>query len=153
MLLCHLCLSSLHHRQQRNLSVYRYYELHNSEYLASPETRMVWLHQGAEENGDRGGELFGPWVIDGMAKEMVWKRMLRQAVNWPGIDLILCALLIWPCHGEIEKPKWMWGCVHSPEPHRTDNPTMNLKMAWNTGRSGTLLNTTRQRVRQLFQAC
>lgn len=75
----------------------------------------IALRQKREEHGDNRRGLFGLWVIDGTAKEMVWKRMLRQAVNWPGIDLILCTLLIWPCHSEIEKPKWMWGCVHSPE--------------------------------------
>lgn len=119
MLLCHQCLSSLYHLRQRNHLVSRYYELHNRECGTSPETKhhRGWYERikAEQENRDNRRGLFGLWMIDGMAKEMVWKRMLRQAVNWPGIDLILCTLLIWPCHSEIEKPKWMWGYVHSPE--------------------------------------
>lgn len=63
-----------------------------------------------------------------MARPRKWSgRMLRQAVNWPGIDLILCTLLIWPCHSKIEKPKWMWGCVHSPEHSALINPQWSQK--------------------------
>lgn len=105
------------------------------------DVSTLWQEAGVEKGNKR-----RLWVIDGPDKEMVWKRMLRQAVIWPAIDLILCTLLIWPCHSGIEKPKWLQGLCSLTWAHCTDKTTMNLKMGWNTGpnRKGRTSEDTRQ---------
>lgn len=148
MLLCHLCLPSssspppppppakeslgiqiLWSRQWRVCHVSRDQAL----------SWMLWSHYARKEKEENGNHEDCSGLEWWMAWPRKWsgRRMLRQTVNWPGIDLILCTLLIWPCHGEIEKPKWMWGQCSLTWAHYTDKPTMNLKVGWNGAQNRT----------------
>lgn len=69
------------HSRRRNHSAYRYYEVDNSECVTSPETAALsWMvliplcHKGGNRRMETKEEdCSGQGVIDGEAKEMVWK--------------------------------------------------------------------------------
>lgn len=92
--LCCYVTSVCHHSTTISRGITQYTDIMNS-----PQVKCVCVCVGhlltpSTARRSHGGRMETKRVIDGAAKEMVWKRMLRQAVDRPGIDLILCSPLI-----------------------------------------------------------
>lgn len=141
------------HLPRRNLLVYRYYEFHNNASYISREqvlSRPVLssCHKTWGNNEDKEG---GLWGTDGAVKQRAWTRMLRQALERPGIDSVVCTLLIRLCLSKIEKSKWTRGCVGSSE-HCSNKPAANPKVGWNASTEQRGRATRPKILRQHFQA-